>query len=42
MSMNHLDYLMSAISFAEADENEKAREFLKGRDTVLIAVSQEL
>ncbi len=42
MSTDRFDDLMSAISFAEAGEHEKAREFLKGRDTVLIAVSERV
>jgi hypothetical protein len=42
MSMDRFDDLMSAISFAEAGEHEKAKEFLKGRDTVLIAVSERV
>jgi hypothetical protein len=36
------DDLMSAISFAEAGEHEKARELLKGRDTLLLAVSERV
>ena len=42
MNMNRFDDLMSAVSFAEAGEHEKAREFLKGRDTVLLAVSERV
>lgn len=42
MSMDRFDDLMSAISFAEAGEHEKAKEFLKGRDTVLVAVSERM
>ena len=34
--------LMSAITFAEAGEHEKAKEFLKGRKTVLLAISDRL
>ncbi len=40
--MDRFDDLMSAISFAEAGEHEKAKELLKGRDTVLIAVSERV
>src|SRR3990172_4167372 len=39
MSTDRFEDLMSAISFAEAGEHEKAMEFLKGRDTVLLAIS---
>ncbi|MDA8079737.1 MAG: hypothetical protein M0Z79_12465 [Nitrospiraceae bacterium] len=39
MTADRFDDLMSAISFAEAGEHEKAREFLKGRNTILLAVS---
>jgi len=42
MNMDRFDDLMSAISFAEAGEHEKARELLKGRDTVLLAVSHRV
>lgn len=42
MSMDRFDDLMSAISFAEAGEHEKAKELLKGRDTVLLAVSERM
>jgi hypothetical protein len=42
MNMDRFDDLMSAISFAEAGEHEKARELLKGRDTVLLAVSERV
>src|SRR5512135_1423370 len=42
MTMDRFDDLMSAISFAEAGEHEKARELLKGRDTVLLAVSHRV
>ncbi len=42
MSTDRFDDLMSAISFAESGEHEKAREFLRGRDTVLVAVSERL
>jgi len=34
--------LMSAITFAEAGEHEKAREILKERKTVLLAVSEKM
>ncbi len=39
MTADRFDDLMSAISFAEAGEHEKAREFLRGRNTILLAVS---
>ncbi len=42
MNMDRFDDLMSAITFAEAGEHEKARELLKGRDTVLLAVSERV
>ncbi len=42
MNMDRFDDLMSAISFAEAGEHEKAKELLKGRDTVLLAVSERM
>jgi hypothetical protein len=42
MNMDRFDDLMSAISFAEANEHEKARELLKARDTVLLAVPEGL
>src|SRR5512140_912833 len=42
MNMERFDDLMSAISFAEAGEHEKAKELLKGRDTVLLAVSERI
>ncbi len=42
MSMDRFDDLMSAISFAEAGEHEKAKELLKGSDTVLLAVSERV
>ena len=42
MNQEKFDDLMSAISFAEAGEHEKARELLKGRDTVLLAVSERV
>lgn len=37
---DRFDDLMSAISFAEAGEHDKARECLKGRDTILLATSE--
>lgn len=40
MKTGRFDDLMSAISFAEAGEHEKARELLKGRDTILLATSE--
>ncbi len=42
MNMDRFDDLMSAISFAEAGEHEKAKELLKGRDTVLLAISERV
>lgn len=42
MTMDRFDDLMSAISFAEAGEHEKARELLKGRDTILLAISHRV
>ncbi len=42
MKMDRFEDLMSAISFAEAGEHEKAKELLKGRDTVLLAVSERI
>jgi hypothetical protein len=42
MNMDRFDDLMSAISFAEAGEHEKAKELLKGRDIVLLAVSERV
>lgn len=42
MNMERFDDLMSAISFAEAGEHEKAKELLKGRDTILLAVSERV
>ena len=42
MNMDRFDDLMSAISFAEAGEHEKAKELLKGKDTVLLAVSERV
>jgi hypothetical protein len=40
--MDRFDDLMSAISFAEAGEHEKAKELLRGKDTVLLAVSERV
>ena len=40
MKTGRFDDLMSAISFAEAGEHEKARELLRGRDTILLATSE--
>ena len=40
MKTGRFDDLMSAITFAEAGEHEKARELLKGRDTILLAISE--
>jgi K+-sensing histidine kinase KdpD len=34
--------IMSATAFAEAGEHEKAREILKGRKTVLLAISDRM
>ncbi|MEK6652442.1 MAG: hypothetical protein AABY50_05880, partial [Nitrospirota bacterium] len=34
--------LMSAITFAEEGEHEKAKEILKGRKTVLLALSDKM
>jgi hypothetical protein len=42
MNMDRFDDLMSAISFAEAGEHEKAKELLRGKDTVLLAVSERV
>lgn len=37
--MNKFDDIMSAISFAEAGDFDRAREFMKGRDIILLAIS---
>lgn len=34
-----LDDIFTSITFAEAGEHEKAREFLKGKKTILLAIS---
>jgi K+-sensing histidine kinase KdpD len=39
MSPNKFEDIMAAITFAEAGEQEKARDFLKGRKTILLAIS---
>ena len=39
MNKERFDELMSAIAFAESGEHEEARNVLKGRDKVLLAVS---
>lgn len=41
MSLNNrFEDIMTAITFAEAGEHEKAREFLRGKETILLAVSE--
>lgn len=37
--MKKFDDLMSAISFAEAGDFDRAREFMKGRSSILLALS---
>lgn len=39
MKMDRFEDIMAAITFAEAGEHEKAKELLKGRKTVLLAIS---
>lgn len=39
--MKNFDDLMTAVTFAEAGEQEKAREFMKGKKTVLLAISDK-
>jgi hypothetical protein len=40
MNTDRFDELMSAITFAEAGEHEKARALMKGRDRILLATSE--
>lgn len=42
MKMDKFQDLMSAITFAEAGEHEQAKEFLKGKKTVLLAISDRM
>ncbi|MBI5101168.1 MAG: hypothetical protein HZB33_04965 [Nitrospirae bacterium] len=37
--MNRFDDIMAAISFAEEGDFGQAREFMKGRDSILLAIS---
>ncbi|MGC2061653.1 MAG: hypothetical protein WA610_01655 [Thermodesulfovibrionales bacterium] len=37
--MRKFDDIMSAISFAEAGDFDRAREFMKGRSSILLAIS---
>lgn len=37
--MDKFDDIMAAITFAEAGEHEKAKDLLKGRKTILLAIS---
>lgn len=39
--MKKFEDLMTAITFAQAGEHETAREMLKGKNTILLAVSEE-
>jgi len=42
MKLGRLEKLMSAITFAEAGEHEEARKIMKGRKTVLLALSDRV
>jgi hypothetical protein len=39
MNTERFDELMSAVSFAQAGEHEEARRLMKGREKVLVAIS---